>query len=156
MTGYDVNSQPSKRKKDTLLIIIPAALALLTISTCCALGFITSTIGNTELSSTQMASAFIASPFVGIAEVGLWLRLTNRSHKIRLSLAMGILGILGLPSAIGISLLIDNLPRNLREPPWSFLINAPAFIIIALLGSLTIGLLIGLVLLVISLVRSDS
>ncbi|MBN1813249.1 MAG: zinc ribbon domain-containing protein [Anaerolineae bacterium] len=158
MTGNNPVSQ-STGQRPPWLIIIPFIFACGTLA-CGALGVTSQGVGQEQGWVPPHIAPWIGLPamvigalgtglILSIAEIGFWRRLTKRSHRTLFSLAVGVLGILGIPTAIGIIALTVSLPADW---PWSLLIGLPAIALVMLAISLVIGVLVGPALLIASLV----
>jgi hypothetical protein len=158
-----VNPRLQKSRRGVWLIVIPITLACCTLASC-ALSVSLVGVGQEQDLLTMDVAPLIGLPtgvvgivvtafFLAIAEVGLWRRPTQRSHRILLSLVVSILGVLGIPIAAGSIALVSSLTRGLYELPWSVLIGAPMVMLVICAASLTVGVLVGPVLLIISLTQ---
>ena len=105
---------------------------------------------------TLAIGAVITGLCVGVAEVGLWRQLAKRGLKIVLSLVLALAGLAAIPAALGTIALVSRLVPDINEMPVGLLVGAPAVMLAIFAVSLAIGLLVGPVLLIISLIKKDS
>jgi hypothetical protein len=166
MSENALDPRSQRGRRTPWLIIVPLIFACGVIA-CGVSGATTTVIGQEEsiLSDdiapvigvpTVLLSAIIGGIALGVAAVGLWLRLTKRSYRIVTSVVEGMLGILGLPIFFGIIFLSAELPVDINEMPWSILIGAPFFALAILALSITVGLLAGPALIIASLVAKTT
>lgn len=145
MSENDIDPGPQRGRRPPWLIIIPLIFA------CGALGVTSLDVGSKQGWMPDDIAPWIGLPatvigalgtglILSIAEIGFWRRLAERGHRILFSLGVGVLGILGIPTVIGIFALGNRLANDW---PWSLLIGLPAITLIMLAISLVIGLLVG-------------
>jgi hypothetical protein len=165
MSGYDASPQPKSRTGIWMMTIAAACACLVIV--CCGLSGTTVGIGQEQGWVSDDAAPLIGLPTlavgavivglcVGVAEVGLWLRLAKRGLKIVVSLVLALAGLVAIPAALGTIALVSRLVPGINEMPVSLLVGAPATMFVIFVTSLSVGLLAGPVLLIISLIKRDS
>jgi MFS family permease len=163
MSENDIDSGPQRGRRPPWLIIVPLIFACGTLA-CGALGVTSLDVGSKQGWMPDDVAPWIGLPatvigalgtglILSIAEIGFWRRLAKRGHRTLFSLGVGVLGILGIPTAIGIFALGNRLANDW---PWSLLIGLPAITLIMLALSLTVGLLVGPALLIASLIAKTA